>query len=187
MSKEKYSAFHPEDVKDYVSVYWRYYCYLENEYLSIFSTPPSDLYKAVELYLSIGSEIDVMLKTICLILNDKYSGRSIDDHKKEIKKIIDAGDWDDYNQTVSLMSGETIKPWDDSCPVKWWRSYNDVKHKRTLKDNKGNLYFSHATQDNIKYALSALYILEMQYLNFIKESLLFVYPEFDTCKSNLFV
>lgn len=177
----KYVAFAPDDLQDYLSVYWGYYQHLETEFLSIFQSNSVDDYRAAALYLSIGSEIDVMFKNLILIINDSYSGNNIELHKKEYAKW--EADLGPYEIQVKRSNGNSFSPWNDTA---WWHTYNKIKHQRTLKDDKGNLYFYHATKDNIEKALGALYILEKNYIDNIRDSLDDDYPEIDNCKSKVF-
>lgn len=177
----KYKAFLPENLNAYLSVYWGYYQHLETEYLSIFQSNSEDKYKAVSLYLSIGSEIDVMFKVLILIINDNYAGNSIDLHRAEYAKWVD--DLGSYDISVKPLNGRRFSPWSNTS---WWSTYNKIKHQRTLKNPNGDLFFFCATQNNIQKALGALYILEKNYIDIIREAVDDDYPEFSNCKSKLF-
>ena len=185
MSKKKklYVTFLPEDAEKYISVYWKYYISIEEEYLNVYSKTDANHYDEVRLYLAIGSEIDVVFKTICQCLDEKYNGNNINEHKEKLKEYIDDGDWDDYNETVSCIDGAIITPWNNTG---WWTDYNNVKHKRTCLDNNNNLYFSHAEKSNITNALAGLYVLEKQLFTFMEGYLLYEYPELKNCKSAIF-
>jgi len=143
--------------------YWRYYLMLENKYLVIeqFIEPVNANFSTYSLELvnvlqSVCSELDVFFKVVCgfnqtdrksmndyyAIVNQKYSG---------------------LKQQIVRIHGMEIKPfenWNESQPsqsLNWWQAYNDIKHGRV--DN-----FSKATLENVIYALSALYTLEMYYI-----------------------
>lgn len=190
MSKRKnknklYATFLPDDAEKYISVYWNYYLSIEKEYMNVYTKDPSQInkFEEVKLYLSIGSEIDVIFKTICQILNKGYNGDKITDHKAELQKSIDVGDWDDYHEEVFTIQGKSLKPWDNT---QWWTDYNNVKHKRACLDLNNDLFINHANQANIFEALAALYILENQFFVFMKEYLIYEYDEINDCKSIVF-
>lgn len=180
---KKYATFLPEEAEKYIYVYWGYYTSIENEYNRIYATKDVDKYSEVRLYLAIGSEIDVVFKTICQLLNNTYYGDNIDDHKKEIQKNIDFGDWDDYHEEISYTDGTSLKPWNNTS---WWTDYNNVKHKRTCLDNNNDLFFSHANKNNILNALAALFILERQLYIYMEGFLLYEEPKMKKCQSTLF-
>ncbi len=146
----KYVAFLPEDDKDYISVYWGYYHYLEEEFLSVFSSNPIDKYRAASLYLSIGSEIDVMFKVLILIMNKDYAGDDINKHKEAYQELVSDGNMDPYDIQVTTLKGNAFRPWSNTG---WWKLYNKVKHQRVLKDANGDLFFFQATQANVEQAL----------------------------------
>lgn len=181
--KNPYVTFLPEDAEKYISVYWGYYISLEDEFNKIYSNSNVDKYDEVRLYLAIGSEIDVVFKTICQLFNSVYDGDNINAHKSEIQKYIDDGDWDDYHAEVQCKSGAALKPWDDTS---WWTDYNHVKHKRTCIDKTGDLYFSHANKSNIMEALAALYILERSLFVYMEGYLFYDYTEMHNCHSSIF-
>lgn len=183
MGKNKYASFLPKNLNDYLSVYWGYYQHIEDEFISIFQSSTVDKYKAASLYLSIGSEIDVMFKVLILIIDDKYNGINIDKHREVFDELVSVGDMVPYDVPITTLSGTSFSPWSDT---KWWKTYNMIKHQRALKDSNGDLYFSHATKSNIEKALGALYILERNYIDIIREAVDGDYPEFDQCKSKLF-
>ena len=173
----------PGDAEKYISVYWGYYISLENEFKKLYANTDIDHYSEVRLYLAIGSEIDVVFKTICQLLNNNYNGGNIEAHKSELQKSIDSGDWDDYHDEVIFTDGTILKPWDNPT---WWTDYNNVKHKRTCLDQNNGLYFSHASRNNILTALSGLFVLERQLYIFMEGYLLYEDPDMNRCKSVLF-
>ena len=181
--KKPYITFLPEDIDMYITVYWRYYTSIEEEYKKIYSETCINHYDEVRLYLSIGSEIDVIFKTICQIMDSTYNKNTIDEHKDELKKYIKNGEWDDYNVTVLNIDGEDFNPWANTG---WWTDYNNVKHKRTCFDSGHILFFSHAEKNNITNALAGLYILERQLFSFMEGYLLYEYPELKDCRSIIF-
>lgn len=41
----------------------------------------------------------------------------------------------------------------------WWQAYNDIKHRRTEKNEAGRYNYTKANLKNVLYAMAALYIL----------------------------
>lgn len=196
--KENYTAFQPEDVQNYIDTYWRYYSSLEDDYCTIMQEMSNDnkssnaLISRVKLYLAIGSEIDVLLKVICQTIDTLYNGDNITLHRNQLLQMVNNGDWDSLDQEVTIIERyETLKPWeyfaDTNTSIIWWKSYNNVKHKRTCVDPIGQLYFQQSTVENILHSLGALYILEKQYLEYMMAYLIQATDiEFSTCESILF-
>ncbi|MBO5477777.1 MAG: hypothetical protein J6A15_08510 [Clostridia bacterium] len=164
---------------------WNYYIILENRFINTFqyvepNSSNNNTYSKEynNLLLSIGSEIDIVAKELCKVIESKTS-KEVEKYKiTDYKRIISS-----YNNFVqercnNIITIETITPWDDWNSIDspfWWKNYNHLKHDR-LQDS----YFKLGNYNNVKYALSALYIIcRVLYksYNFSKEP---------TPKSNLF-
>lgn len=54
----------------------------------------------------------------------------------------------------------------DSCIPFWWSDYNKVKHNRTsaIDDSSTRINYSKANLKNVSYAFTALYVLEVSYM-----------------------
>ena len=63
---KNYKMLQPEAVIQYIDVYWSYYYSFEKDYQRILATnqPKERNLELTKLYLSVCSEIEVMLKTI---------------------------------------------------------------------------------------------------------------------------
>ena len=181
----------------FIKSYWNYYLELEDQFIATkkfveFDVSNSTTYSVeyLKLFQAVCSEIDVVAK----VLAEEYdpSFKKIDN--KNIQK------WGYYLQSayphlettsVTFNNDYSVYPWQNwkyesytdkngafryrlvrgkETPF-WWTAYNKVKHERTshFKDGKAN--YSRANQKNLIYAMAALFVLEMAYLeSFIKET-----------------
>jgi len=138
--------------------YWNYFCALEQDLKKVsrfieFSSDNMSTHsiELTRLLLSSCSEIDVIFKEICSLLDENSSVENINQYRREIKSLLP----DIINEKVNVgFSGLDIRPWQnwngDKNP-NWWRSHNNVKHQR-------NIYFADANLLNTINAISALFI-----------------------------
>lgn len=146
--------------KEFIDSFWNYYLNLENRFINTTQYVEVDennyqtfSIEYIGLLQSICAEIDTVMKEICGF-NQKDSKKISDYYDKIMenpffKNIMNEG-------TIYIYKKINIKPfdeWNKNNSLKWWESYNDVKHERVAKYKKGNL-------KNVLNALSALYILE---------------------------
>ena len=166
--------------------FWKYYLKLEDDLLQTerYLTIHNDNKKAfsiayLQLYLSIGSEIDVIAKELCKVLDGSFDGDKIQHYCKVITQY-----YPNFKQeTIGVFSRDydSITPWTpwdftegvnkngksyvtSSAVPSWWRHYNKIKHDRmgtNGSSNKKNYQF--ANQENLISALAGLYLLEMYY------------------------
>ena len=75
------------NTESFTNLFWRQYVALEREFLisTQYVTVSEDNYKTYspayqKLLLSIGSEVDVAIKSFCKEINAKYNGRRMDNH-----------------------------------------------------------------------------------------------------------
>lgn len=196
--KNKIITFQPEDVRNYIDTFWKYYSSLEEDFSRVIQQVNDGndatiaLISRVKLYLAIGSEIDVLIKVICQTTDPSYSGDTFTLHREQITMMVNNYDWDSLDNEVILVEKKTVfKPWehyeDTKLSIDWWKSYNAVKHQRACLDSSGQLFFQQATVDNILHSLGALYVLEKQYLEYMM-CYLFESDEsdFETCESKHF-
>lgn len=105
------------------------------------------------LYLSICSEIDVVLKMICEKVDPNAKRSNMDEYRLVVRK--------NYPNLASVRV--LIRPlFCVICPWKvwktgdvnpdWWRSYNNVKHQR-------NRYFAEANLQNVLTSAAALLVV----------------------------
>jgi len=117
------------------------------------------------LLLASSSEVDVILKQLCKLLDESKKPRNIDDYRSIIKEALPFHILDDFiHETVYIPRYNlNFIPWEkwegDNNPY-WWQSYNAVKHER-------NLHFSKANLQNVLNSLGGLLIVVVFY-NWIK-------------------
>lgn len=164
------------------NIHWPYYLSLESDVdrLSRYIEFTEDNYSTysaelVCIFLSIGSEVDVVMKEVCAIVSPSSVLSNIDSYKKVIKTEIPSLITE---SAISSKFGLYFKPWEKweatrGNPV-WWKQYNNVKHQR-------NDFYSQANLKNVLEALAALYIVNV-YLHFVvcKEKSEFVFSLEDT-------
>lgn len=146
--------------------YWKYYLKLEKEFLEVIDyiefvpeNYTSYSVKLMQLLLSIGSEVDAVLKEICQIV-DKDRPSIADYAAVVIKKYPSL-----ITQRVCIFKRSIIlspfATWDLNCPAKslpFWDAYNSVKHHRTEEYRKSSL-------EAVANGLAALFILNLYRLN----------------------
>ena len=173
---------------DFIKNYWNYFLLLEQDFLNTEKYISIDINNAhsfsieyLKLYLSVCSEVDVILKTFCKLVDNAYKGDNIMEHLylltnqfnylTEQKVILNKYDltfmpWVDVNIEVRYAK-YGYKKYKGNLP-NWWHHYNNVKHKRTeinSKFNKSN--FNFANQENLLNALAGLFIIEKKLLWYI--------------------
>ena len=127
-------------------IHWNFYISLEKDHENIsryieFSSANETTYsiELAKLLMAASSEIDVVLKMLCSILQSRT--QNIDEYRDCIQ-----------NRLQDLISEEILidrfsmrmKPWINwanhgSLNPDWWRSYNKVKHERNLNYPAANL------------------------------------------------
>ena len=158
---------------EFTKNYWRFYILLENKFIKTLNyvelTRKNFKTYSIEYahqLLSIGSELDSFLKIYCDFNPQK---------RKTMKLYVDylVDNYSDINlqkiyiptADIELIPYEKIRKFDpkkEKNPLDWWNAYNKVKHNR-----QGNL--TQASLENVINALSALYLIEMKYLQIITE------------------
>lgn len=138
--------------------FWNYFLTLVEELKQIsnfiefdqanYSTYSSELSKVL---MAASSEVDVVLKHVCGLLNPKKKHKNIDDYRKTITALIP-----DFSeeQVFIPLHGLRLTPWtnwSDNTSPDWWRAYNNVKHERSI-------YYSEASLKNALNAIGALYV-----------------------------
>lgn len=175
---------------EFITNYWNYYIELEHKFINTqnyvafhkrnYGTFSNEY---VELLQIICSEIDVVGKIIAKEYNSSFSNaKNININKwgYEIQKAFP----DIQNSKVIFNYNYELIPWrnwlytinnrnaivlDKSKNAKspfWWNAYNKVKHERT-SIGAGNLpNYMRANLKSVLFALSALYILENNILDY---------------------
>ena len=139
-------------------LHWNYFLALESDMSQIarfiefaernFSTHSIEL---AHLLLAASSEVDVVAKQICALVDPNSPAENINDYHQIITTRISEFS---SEEIFIPRHGITLVPWtnwaNESSPF-WWKSYNHVKHKRAL-------YFEEANLKNALNALAALLV-----------------------------
>lgn len=148
-------------------VYWNYFLALEKDveilsrYIE-FDPNNFDSYsiELAHLFLAASSEIDVVLKELCKLIEPRKQRKNIDDYRKIIKSSLSVLSED---KVKINRFGLTLHPWEnwitDENPS-WWKSYNNVKHER-------NNYFNEANLKNTLNAMAGLYLCVFYYYKMV--------------------
>ena len=126
--------------------HWNYFLAIEKdlENLSRYVEFANDNLKtySIELthiLLSSSSEVDVVIKQLCSLIDSTKSTDNINDYREVIKSKLHSF----INEEVSIdRFGLKFKPWENWAGTRnpnWWRSYNNVKHQRNNHFNEANL------------------------------------------------
>lgn len=115
----------------------------------------------LRLYLTICSEIDVVLKELCKEISSERSPENIKDYRKVISEELK-----EFNEkeAVCYKFGLRFVPWlswNENISPEWWKDHNKVKHQR-------NDFYEKANLKNVLESLSALYLANL-YLSFVKD------------------
>lgn len=168
--------------KEFCKYHWEYYLVLEKDFLQLeryvsFELGEDYLYDGIKYencgnsktfsnefikqYQTICSEVDVILKSICLELGDQLAN----DMKYGYTPVVLQKWANIIDQKVRFKDLE-LQPfsnWQKEPNYKspdWWTPYNNVKHERLCNYHKANL-------KNVLNALAGLYILENYLIKFI--------------------
>ena len=155
---------------EFIERYWLYYLALENDFIKTirFVSIDSENYNAfsneyVRQLLSIGSEIDVVLKGYCSIIDSLQEPDNIRKYAAVLLNNNNSKNIINKTPKIKRMANMIYQPWKDwyitACEYvspNWWTCYNNVKHNRITSFKEGNL-------ENVINALSGLYLLEMFY------------------------
>lgn len=115
--------------------------------------------------LSICSEIDVLLKEYCTLLDNTKTY----DNMGEYRKCIASKNPNLSTQEITLFRyGIKITPWKNvnslKSSIKWWKDYNSIKHNRLLNYNL-------ATLKNVLESCAALYCLVVDLIKISEEKI----------------
>lgn len=150
----------------FCETFWVHYISLEKEFTNTFRfvtldannyTTFSEAY--FKLLLQIGSEVDVVLKLYCELLDSSFNGDKIGDYRtciKNNKQIF-------FNQEVIVYEDKlTLNPWENFdtsgnlCSPFWWTAYNKCKHNRTDIGSINGIAQEYFKFANLEYTLNAL-------------------------------
>lgn len=150
------------------NIHWNYFIALEDDLaqvsryiefcranLGVFSI------ELAHLLLSAASEVDVMAKCVCAIVEPKAKREKINQYQAVLMKASQQNQILDLTTVKVLVPryGMDFTPWENwakgSSPD-WWKSYNNVKHER-------DQHFDEATLQHALNAVGALLILNYVY------------------------
>lgn len=147
-------------------VHWNYFLALERDievaarYVELSSANMSTYsIEFAHLLFAAASEVDVVAKLLCRVL-----APSLPCHNIEHYRGIMSDEIPDLAATQVLVPryGLTLTPWQNwegGTNPDWWRSYNNVKHKR-------DVHYSEATLKNALNSLAGLMILSFYHYSF---------------------
>jgi len=111
------------------------------------------------ILLSASSEVDVIMKQLCSLIDTTQTTNNINDYKGVIQAQLGTF----INEEICIdRFGLSYKPWDNwngSQNPDWWRSYNNVKHQR-------NNHFNEANLQNTINAVGALLLTVIYYYKY---------------------
>ena len=91
------------------------------------------------ILLSASSEVDVIMKQLCLLIDPTQTTNNINDYKNVVQAQLGTF----INEEICIARfGLSYRPWDNWNGTQnpdWWRSYNNVKHQRNNHFNEANL------------------------------------------------
>ncbi len=143
--------------------HWNYFLALEfdlekisryiefaNDNLSTYSI------ELTRILLSASSEIDLIMKQLCTIIDPLKNYNNINDYRILIQHNLP----ELINEEISINRFELLfKPWENwngEQNPNWWKSYNNVKHQR-------NNHFKEANLQNTINAVGALLLTTAYY------------------------
>lgn len=146
--------------------YWNYFLALEKNLENIsryieFSNDNLKTYsiELAHILLSTASEVDVIMKLLCKLLDNSSTANNINEYRIIIKEKCP----DFINEEITIgRFGMKFKPWlnwNGEENPDWWKGYNKVKHER-------NSYFNKANLQNTVNAIGALLITVYYYYKF---------------------
>jgi hypothetical protein len=100
------------------------------------------------LYLAAGSEVDVVAKLLCEKAKPSSSCRNINEYRDVLLAAYPGLTSIETSLPRHSLSFTPWESWERENP-EWWRSYNDVKHKR-------DEFYQEACLENVLLALSGL-------------------------------
>jgi len=139
-------------------VHWNYFLMLEQDFQNIsrYIEPCEKNNNTFSLELariimSSAQETDVIMKSLCKLIDSNYEGGGINQYYKSISEKIP----EILSEKITIprfsMSSSPWENWEDNKPPLWWTANNKIKHHRTNN-------FDRATLKNAFNSLAALLI-----------------------------
>jgi hypothetical protein len=146
--------------------HWNYFLALERdlEHLSRyieFSNANLGTYsiELTHLLLSASSEVDVIMKQLCTLIDPAQVTNNINEYKTIIQNNLNQFITEEISIDRFGLSYQPWINWSENTNPDWWRSYNNVKHER-------NIHFSEANLQNTINAIGGLLIAVIYYYKF---------------------
>lgn len=111
------------------------------------------------ILFSASSEVDVVMKQLCNLIDPDKKVKNIEDYRNLIK--VHAKEFID-EEVIIHRYGLIYKPWgkwNNDLNPDWWKSYNHVKHER-------NKHYSEANLQNAINAVGALLLTAVYYYKY---------------------
>lgn len=159
--------------QDFIHNFWTYYLTLEEDFINTLRYVELDesnystySVEYVKQYQTICSELDVLCKTLCKLIDTRSTPKNMYDYTTIILQSFQ----DILEKEVLTKKRLHLIPWGDwkidskdssyASPA-WWKNYNDVKHNRAITDESGDSYYKRANLENVLNSLAGLFVLEM--------------------------
>jgi len=152
--------------------HWNYFLAIENDLEKLsryieFSESNLSTYsiELTHILLSASSEVDVIMKQICLLIHPGSTANNINDYRDLIKPNLESLINEEIHISRFNLNYKPWENWNGDTNPNWWRSYNNVKHQR-------NNHFNEANLQNTINAVGALLITVVYYykLAFTREA-----------------
>jgi hypothetical protein len=146
--------------------HWNYFLAIEKDLESLsryieFANENLGTYsiELTHILLSASSEVDVIMKQLCSLIDPSQITNNVNDYKNVIQQHLPIF----INEEICIdRFGLSYKPWDNwngAQNPNWWRSYNNVKHQR-------NNHFNEANLQNTINAVGALLLTVVYYYKY---------------------
>src|SRR5688500_7110661 len=146
--------------------HWNYFLAIERDLENIsryieFANANLETYSVelTHLLLSASSEVDVVMKQLCSLLDPTRQTNNIDDYRAVIQATLPSL----IGEEITIERyGLKFKPWinwNGTTNPDWWRSHNNVKHQR-------NNYFHEANFKNKIYSIGSLLLTIVYYYKY---------------------
>jgi len=143
--------------------HWNYYLAIEKDFESLsryieFSKPNQNTYsiELAHILLSTCSEVDVVMKQLCALIDPSHPADNIDKYRSIIRANLESIIIEEISINRFGLKSNPWENWREDLNPDWWRSYNNVKHER-------NNHFNQANLKNTMNAVGALLLTVVYY------------------------
>lgn len=164
--------------QEFLNLCWNHYLALESDFIKVeryisFENDNFECYSVefIKQYLAICSEVDVICKIYCEVLDSTSQAKDILDYGFEIlgrvpnikNAVVKCGKLEVEPLSNWSTNIHNHRDGNDSLNIvpDWWRMYNKVKHQRVMLDSSGKPYYKQANLKNTLNALAGLFVLCM--------------------------